>query len=113
MKKTLVGVMAVGALLLLSTAAIASDVPMAATADPILIKALSVMAACIGVGLACGGGGIGMGLAINGTVLGTARNPEMGGKLMTLMLIGLALIESLVIYTLVIALILLYGNPFL
>ncbi|MDR1396260.1 MAG: ATP synthase F0 subunit C [Desulfarculales bacterium] len=74
--------------------------------------AFSALAAGVGVGLAALGGGIGQGIAVNGTVLGTARNPEVGGKLMTLLLIGLALIESLVIYALVIALILLYANPF-
>ncbi len=111
MKKSLLGALAVCAVLLISSVAFAADAP-AAAGDKTLIMALSAMAACIGVGLAALGGGIGMGIAVNGTVLGTARNPEMGGRLMTLMLIGLALIESVVIYTLVIALILLYGNPF-
>ncbi len=70
------------------------------------------MGGAIGLGLAAGGGGIGQGHAVNGTVLGTARNPGMSGKLLTLMMIGLAMIESLVIYMLVIALIILYTNPF-
>jgi len=42
--------------------------------------------------------GFGMGNAINGALQGTARNPEAGGKIMTTMIIGLALIESLCIY---------------
>ncbi len=70
------------------------------------------MGAAIGLGLAAGGGGIGQGHAVNGTVLGTARNPGLSGKLLTLMMIGLAMIESLVIYMLVVALIILYTNPF-
>jgi F-type H+-transporting ATPase subunit c len=41
-----------------------------------------------------------------------ARNPGMAGKLMTTMLLGLAMMESLAIYALVIALILLFANPF-
>ena len=41
----------------------------------------------------------------------TARNPEASGKITVTMLIGLALIESLCIYALVVALILLYAYP--
>jgi len=55
-----------------------------------------------GIGVAAMGTGIGMGNAINGALQGTARNPEAGGKIMTTMIIGLALIESLCIYALVI-----------
>jgi F-type H+-transporting ATPase subunit c len=71
---------------------------------------------CLGAGLAIGlgaiGSGIGMGTAIGGACEGTSRNPEAGGRIMTTMIIGLAMIESLTIYALVIALILLYGKPF-
>ncbi len=70
------------------------------------------MGGAIGLGLAAGGGGIGQGHAVNGTVLATARNPGLSGKLLTLMMIGLAMIESLVIYMLVIVLIIFYTNPF-
>ncbi|MCK4728611.1 MAG: ATP synthase F0 subunit C, partial [Desulfobacterales bacterium] len=42
---------------------------------------------------------------------GIARNPEASGKVTVTMLIGLALIEALAIYTLVIALILIYAHP--
>ena len=70
------------------------------------------MGGAIGLGLAAGGGGIGQGHAVNGTVLGTARNPGLSGKLLTLMMIGLAMIESLVIYMLVVTLIIFYTNPF-
>ncbi len=71
-----------------------------------------VLGAPIGLGAAAAGGGIGMGHVVNGTVLSTARNPGLGGKLMTLMMIGLAMIEAQVIYTLVIVLLLLFTNPF-
>jgi len=54
------------------------------------------------IGIAALGTGLGMGNAINGALTGTARNPEAGGKIMTTMIIGLALIESLCIYALVI-----------
>ncbi|HUL00687.1 MAG TPA: ATP synthase F0 subunit C [Nitrospirota bacterium] len=66
----------------------------------------------VGIGLAALGTGIGMGHAVGGAVQGIARNPETMGKIMTTMILGLALIESLAIYALVIIFILLYTNPF-
>ena len=69
---------------------------------------LSFLGAALGIGLAALGCGIGMGHAINATCNGIARNPEMAGKLTTTMFIGLALIESLAIYALVVSLILLF-----
>ena len=77
------------------------------------IKAFSVLAAGIGLGVAALGGAIGMGNTAAATIAGTARNPGLGAKLMTTMFIALAMIEAQVIYALVIALILLYTNPFL
>ena len=50
--------------------------------------------------------------AIKGALEGVARNPGASGKILTTMLIGLAMIESLAIYVFVIAMILLFANPF-
>ena len=77
------------------------------------LKAYSVVAAGIGLGLAALGGAIGMGNTAAATIAGTARNPGLGGKLMTTMFIALAMIEAQVIYALVVAMIALYANPFL
>jgi F-type H+-transporting ATPase subunit c len=73
--------------------------------------ALICIAAALSVGIAALGCGIGMGSAVGGACTGTARNPEASGKITVTMIIGLALIESLTIYGLVISLILLYANP--
>ena len=43
---------------------------------------------------------------------GMARQPEAGGQLQLSMIIGLAFIESLVLYVLFISIILLFANPF-
>ena len=51
-------------------------------------------------------GGLGQGRAVAAALEGIARQPEAGGRLMSVMIIGLAFIESLTIYVLVIALIL-------
>ena len=69
------------------------------------------------IGLACGlaiaiaalGGGLGQGIAISKGLEGIARNPEAQPKIFIPMIVGLALIESLVIYALVIS-ILLYAK---
>jgi F-type H+-transporting ATPase subunit c len=71
-----------------------------------------VVAAGIGMGLGSYGTGIGQGLAIQKAVEGVARNPGASGKIMTVMLIGLAMIESLAIYVFVVAMIILFANPF-
>jgi F-type H+-transporting ATPase subunit c len=75
--------------------------------------ALLCLAAGLAVGVAALGCGIGMGTGIGGACSGIARNPEASGKITVTMIIGLALIESLTIYGLVIALILLFANPLL
>ncbi len=71
-----------------------------------------VMAAGLGMGIGSFGTGIGQGLAIQKAVEGVARNPGASGKIMTIMLIGLAMIESLAIYVFVVAMIILFANPF-
>jgi len=82
-------------------------------ADGEMLKSYSVLAAVVGLGIAALGGAIGMGHTAAATIAGTARNPGMGGKLMGTMFIALAMIEAQVIYTLVLALIALYSNPFI
>ena len=78
-----------------------------------MISMYSVLGAVVGVGIAALGGAIGMGHAAAATISGTARNPGISGKLLGTMFIALALIEAQVIYTLVLAIIALYSNPFL
>jgi len=71
-----------------------------------------VLAAGIGMALGTLGTGIGQGLAVSRAVEGVSRNPGASGKIMTVMMIGLAMIESLAIYALVVCLIILYADPF-
>lgn len=94
----------------LSTVAMASEGGAAAGGANL---ALICLAAALSVGVAALGCGIGMGSAVGGACSGTARNPEASGKITVTMIIGLALIESLTIYGLVISLILLFANPLL
>jgi len=65
------------------------------------------LAAGLAIGIAALGSAIGMGLATKAAVESIARQPEMEGKIRTILIIGLAMIESLALYGLVIALMLL------
>ena len=67
------------------------------------------IAAGLGLGVAAFGGALGQGRTAAAALTGIARNPNAAGKLFTPMILGLALIESLVIYSLLIAL-LLFGK---
>lgn len=51
------------------------------------------------VGLAAIGGALGDGRAISAACEGTARNPGAGPRIFTMLLLGLALIETLVLFT--------------
>jgi F-type H+-transporting ATPase subunit c len=67
------------------------------------------LAAALAIGLSALGGGIGQGRAAGSALSGIARNPQASGKIFVPMIVGLALIESLVIYGLLIAF-LLFGK---
>jgi len=71
----------------------------------------SAVEAGFAIALSSIGCGYSQGIAIRSAVEGVARNPEASGKITVTMMIGLAMIESLCIYTLVICLILIYANP--
>jgi F-type H+-transporting ATPase subunit c len=64
----------------------------------------------IGAGLAIGlavlGGGLGQGRAAAAALEGISRNPGAAGRIQTPMILGLALIESLVLFALLIAILL-------
>ena len=44
---------------------------------------------------------------------GTTRQPEMAGQLFTNMLVGIGMVESIPIIAIVIAIVLVFANPFL
>ena len=64
------------------------------------------LAAGLGIGLAALGGAIGQGRAAGSALDGIARNPGAADKIRGPMILGLALIESLVIYALIISILL-------
>lgn len=114
MKKKFMSAALALAVLATGSAAFAEEAAEAASnGDGGIVLAALFIAAGLGMGLGALGPGIGQGTAVKGAVEGIARNPGASGKIMTTMLVGLAMIESLAIYALVIALILLFANPFM
>lgn len=83
--------------------------------DP-YVKVIFSVGAMIGAGLAIGLGCIGAGAGIGNAAAGASeavgRNPAAQGKIMMTMMVGMAMAESIAIYSLVISLILLFVNPF-
>jgi F-type H+-transporting ATPase subunit c len=67
------------------------------------VNASRAIGAGIGFGIAAGFAGIGQGLVGRGATEGVARNPGAASTVQTIMIIALALIESLVLFALLIA----------
>lgn len=103
LKKVMVSV---SALLVLGVSSVAFAADAATTATGFSDRALIALAAGLAIGVAAFGGALGQGRAAAAALEGIARNPGAADKLFVPMLLGLALIESLVIYALVIAFIL-------
>jgi len=95
----------------LSAAAVVA--PTAAHADEgsVWIPALSAVGAGFAIGLAAIGSGVGQGIASGRCIDGISRQPEVADDLRGVLLLSLAFMESLTIYGLVIALVLLFANP--
>jgi F-type H+-transporting ATPase subunit c len=70
------------------------------------------VASVLGLAIAAAGCGIAQGNAVARAVESIARQPESASRILTVSMIGLAFIESLTIYVLVVVLILIYANPF-
>lgn len=67
------------------------------------VNASRAIGAGVGFGIAAGFAGIGQGLVGRGATEGVARNPGAASTVQTIMIIALALIESLVLFALLIA----------
>jgi len=118
MKKTISVVLLVLSLVVLLAPAVFAEEAAAGAAatSPADAKlkyySVAALACGIAIGVAAFGASIGQGMGLKGATEGIARNPGASGKITTTLIIGLAMIESLAIYALVVALILLFVNPF-
>jgi len=76
------------------------------------IQIWSIIGAFVAVSFGAIGPALGEGRAIAAAMDAIARQPESAGTLSRTLFVGLAMIETMAIYCLVIALLLLYANPF-
>ncbi|OFZ20108.1 MAG: hypothetical protein A2X94_09360 [Bdellovibrionales bacterium GWB1_55_8] len=81
-----------------ASAAMAQEAAASGASDP-----YASLGAALAIGLAAFGGALGQGKTAVAALEGIARNPAAQGKIFVPMIIGLALIESLVLYAFVIA----------
>merc|ERR1711972_433835 len=95
----------------LSAAALVTPTAAHAAEDSVWIPALSAVGAGFAIGLAAIGSGVGQGIASGRCIDGIGRQPEVADDLRGVLLLSLAFMESLTIYGLVIALVLLFANP--
>ncbi|MBI5182063.1 MAG: ATP synthase F0 subunit C [Nitrospirae bacterium] len=110
--KKIIFFLSLSVLLISVTAPLAAAAEAAKTAGQLdYFKTIGVVTPIV-IALAAIGGAISQSHAVKGAVEGIARNPGASGKITVAMILGLALIESLVIYTLVVVLILLFMDPF-
>ena len=84
--------------------------------DTLVAKTIVLVASAVGAGCAMIAGlgpGIGEGYAAGKAVEAVERQPEAKSNIISTMILGQAVSESTGIYSLVIAMILLYANPFM
>jgi F-type H+-transporting ATPase subunit c len=74
-----------------------------AAANAFDAQAMAALGAGLAIGLAVLGGGTGQGKAAAAALEGISRNPGAAGRIQTPMILGLALIESLVLFAFAIA----------
>ena len=92
-----------------ATAYAADDAaPAAAAAQEDNTTSAKAIAAAIVVGLAAAAGAIAMGMAISKSADGISRQPEAEGKIRTMLMLGLVFIETVVIYALIVAILIIF-----
>ena len=96
----------VAALITILPATALAQAEAAAAANKFDIQAAAAIAAGLAIGIAVLGGGLGQGRAVAAALEGISRNPGAAARIQTPMILGLALIESLVLFAFAIAFIL-------
>jgi F-type H+-transporting ATPase subunit c len=103
MKNKMLALLSLVATTLVATSAFAQE---GAGSNDFDFRMFAALSAGLGLGIAAFGGALGQGKAAAAALEGIARNPSASDKLFTPMILGLALIESLVIYSFVISIML-------
>lgn len=76
------------------------------------IQLVSIVAAAIAVSFGAIGPALAEGRAVAAAMDALARQPESAGTISRTLFVGLAMIETMAIYCLVVALLVLFANPF-
>lgn len=100
MKKVLAALGAFAGMLCLAAPAFAQEAVQITTGDA---RGWAMFGVMLGMGLASFGGALGQGKALSAALEGIARNPGAQGKVFMPMILGVAFIESLVIFSFLIA----------
>ena len=114
MKRIAAAMAAVAVVLMITLFVQVPEVKAAESGEAVTTEAASsavgqkAIGAGIVVGLGALGGGIGMGLAIAKANEGTARQPEASDRIRTLLMLGLVFIETVVIYSLIVAILIIF-----
>ena len=117
MKKLIVLLLALCALCALTVPAfaaeeVATDAAVVAEAAEVsgeaAMTSAKAWASAILIGIAALGGALAMGLAIGKSAESIARQPEAAGPLRTTMMLGLVFIETVVIYALIVAILIIF-----
>lgn len=100
MKKLAIRLISMAAVWSVTASAFAQE---AAATNENDVQVWKAIAAAVAIAVAAFGGALGQGKAAAAALEGIARNPNAADKMFVPLLLGLALIESLVIYALLIA----------
>jgi len=76
------------------------------------VEIWSIIGAVIAVSVGAIAPALAEGRALSAALEGIARQPESAGPIARTLFVGLAMIETMAIYCLVVALLLLFANPF-
>lgn len=76
------------------------------------IHLASIIGAALAIAIGSIGPALGEGRAVSAAMDAIARQPEAANTISRTLFVGLAMIETMAIYCLVIALLLLFANPF-
>jgi len=98
---------------LLPAVAMAAEAATGNQSGSAMYFAVSIATAGFGLAIAAFGGALGQASVGARAMEAMARQPESGGQIRTAMIIALAFVESLVIYSMLVGLIILFLNPFI
>ena len=77
-----------------------------------LIGALSVLGACIGMGIGAIGSALGEGNAAAAALQAMAQQPDEASRIRSSAFVFIAMVETTALYTLLVVMLALYANPF-